>query len=117
MDAWVYVIRSDSTGRYYCGQSTDVERRVRQHNDPNYSLSKTTKRFEGPWKLLWSQACENRGEAMKLEMGKRFPDRAPVISSTPIVVPMRFVEISPAKLPHSRSETKKPLRLVGDRAE
>ncbi|MGO9118171.1 MAG: GIY-YIG nuclease family protein [Desulfomonilaceae bacterium] len=67
MDAWVYVVQSNSTGRYYCGQSTDVERRVRQHNDPNYSLSKTTKRFEGPWKLLWSQACENRGEAMKLE--------------------------------------------------
>ncbi len=67
MDAWVYVIQSNSTGRYYCGQSTDVERRVRQHNDPNYSLSRTTKRFEGPWNLIWSQVCENRSEAMKLE--------------------------------------------------
>mgnify|MGYP005853662621 CR=1 FL=1 len=41
MKAWVYILQSQSTGRYYCGQSTDVERRLRQHNDPDYSLSKT----------------------------------------------------------------------------
>jgi len=48
----VYIIQSESSGRYYCGQSTDVERRLRQHNDPDYCLSKTTKRLDGPWKLI-----------------------------------------------------------------
>ncbi|MFH1934675.1 MAG: GIY-YIG nuclease family protein [Pseudomonadota bacterium] len=64
---WVYIIQSENTGRYYCGHSSDPNRRLRQHNDPEYRLSKTTKRFEGPWKLIWSQDCQTRGEAMKLE--------------------------------------------------
>jgi putative endonuclease len=63
----VYVIQSETTGRYYCGYSSDPERRLRQHNDPHYQLSKTTKRFEGPWKLIWTNPCESRGTAMKLE--------------------------------------------------
>jgi proteic killer suppression protein len=41
----VYILQSKSTGRFYCGQTTDVDRRLRQHNDPQYYLSKTTKRF------------------------------------------------------------------------
>ena len=35
---WVYILYSDVSGRYYCGQSTNVEQRIRQHNDPNYRL-------------------------------------------------------------------------------
>ena len=64
---FVYIIQSETTGRYYCGQSSDPGRRLRQHNDPNYRLSKTTKRFEGPWRLIWSRLCVTRGDAMKLE--------------------------------------------------
>ena len=67
MAYWVYIIQSESTGRYYCGQSSDVERRLRQHNDPEYRLSKTTKRFDGPWLLVWTKECKTRGEAMALE--------------------------------------------------
>ncbi|MBN2437453.1 MAG: GIY-YIG nuclease family protein [Deltaproteobacteria bacterium] len=67
MAYWVYIIRSESTGRYYCGQSSDPERRLRQHNDPDYELSKTTKRFDGPWMFVWSQECASRSDAMILE--------------------------------------------------
>jgi len=66
-NCFVYIIQSESSGRFYCGQSTDVERRLRQHNDPGYCLSKTTKRLEGPWKHLWSRECSDRGEATRLE--------------------------------------------------
>ncbi|MBI4557858.1 MAG: GIY-YIG nuclease family protein [Candidatus Hydrogenedentes bacterium] len=52
---WAYILRSETTGRHYCGSSDDVERRVRQHNDPAYHGWKTTKRFEGPWPLVWSE--------------------------------------------------------------
>jgi len=65
---WVYVLQSESSGRYYCGHSSDPDRRLRQHNDPTYQLSKTTKRFQGPWKLVWTRQCPDRGSAMKLEM-------------------------------------------------
>jgi len=67
MPFWVYILRSESTGRHYCASTSDVKRRLRQHNDPDYRLSKTTKRFQGPWALLWSEECITRGESMRLE--------------------------------------------------
>jgi putative endonuclease len=67
MSFWVYILQSETSGLHYCGQTTDVERRLRQHNDPEYSLSKTTKRLEGPWKLIWSEVCGDRSEATQLE--------------------------------------------------
>ena len=64
---WVYILQSETTGRYYCGSTNDVSRRVRQHNDPEYRGSKTTKRFSGPWELVWSEEHATRSEAMKRE--------------------------------------------------
>jgi putative endonuclease len=67
MSYWVYIIQSETNGRFYCGHSSDPQRRLRQHNDPEYQLSKTTKRFKGPWKLVWEQEFQTRGEAMSYE--------------------------------------------------
>ena len=67
MPYWTYILQSESTDRYYCGSTSDVERRLRQHNDPEYRHSKTTKRFKGPWALVWSQEFKNRSEAMQRE--------------------------------------------------
>ena len=67
MKYWTYILVSESTGRHYCGSTDDIQRRVRQHNDPNHTNTKTTKRFQGPWKLIWTQAHETRAEAMELE--------------------------------------------------
>jgi len=67
MAYWVYILQSETSNRYYCGQSTNVEQRLRQHNDPNYQLTKTTKRYQGPWKLIWSCRCGDRSEATMLE--------------------------------------------------
>ncbi|MBI9086392.1 MAG: GIY-YIG nuclease family protein [Desulfobacterales bacterium] len=63
----VYILQSQSTGRYYCGHTDDLARRIHQHNDPDYRGSRTTKVFQGPWELVWSQALEIRGEAMRAE--------------------------------------------------
>jgi len=67
MPYWTYILQSETTGRYYCGSTDDLERRVRQHNDPNYSGSMTTKRFEGPWRVVWYQEHATRSQAMALE--------------------------------------------------
>ena len=64
---WVYILQSESSGRYYCGSTNDVERRLRQHNDPSYTGSKTTKRFLGPWQLVWKKGFGSRSEAMVFE--------------------------------------------------
>jgi len=55
MEHWVYILQSQSTRRYYCGQTTELRVRILQHNDPNNNLAKTTKRFKGPWILVWSR--------------------------------------------------------------
>lgn len=60
MSAWVYTLQSEKTGRYYSGQNEDLERRLNQHNDPACDLSKTTKRFQEPWRLIWSRPCPDR---------------------------------------------------------
>jgi putative endonuclease len=63
----VYVLQSQSNGRYYCGYSDDPERRLRQHNDPDYTSSRTTKVIKGPWEIAHTIECKTRSEAMKLE--------------------------------------------------
>ena len=67
MGVWVYILRSESMGRYYCGQTSNLAKRLAQHNDPEDRLTLTTKRFAGPWALVWSRGCPTRSEAMRLE--------------------------------------------------
>ena len=67
MQYWVYIIQSQATGRYYCGYSDNVERRVSQHNDLGYRGTRTTKVFQGPWNIIWTQECSSQGEAVVLE--------------------------------------------------
>jgi putative endonuclease len=64
---YTYILQSETTGRYYIGSTDDPERRLRQHNDPHYTGSKTTKRFQGPWRLVYSEPFETRGKAMGRE--------------------------------------------------
>jgi putative endonuclease len=67
MPYWVYIIQSQSTNRYYCGYSDNLERRIKQHNDPHYHGSRTTKIIKGPWEVVWTQKCLNRSDAVVLE--------------------------------------------------
>ena len=67
MPFWVYILQSQSTGRYYCGYSEHVDRRLKQHNDPEYQWTRTTKVLKGPWSIIWKQKCSSRSEAVALE--------------------------------------------------
>ena len=67
MPFFTYILQSETTGRYYCGSTGDLNRRVKQHNDPEYHGSMTTKRFKGPWKITWFKEFPSRSEAMFLE--------------------------------------------------
>jgi putative endonuclease len=60
--ACVYVIQN-AEGRFYIGITSDLEQRIRDHNN---GISKWTK-YRGPWKLVWSQQSASIGEARKLE--------------------------------------------------
>ena len=64
---FTYILQSESTGRYYIGSTDNLDRRVAQHNNPGYKGSKTTKRFKGPWKLVYTESSQTRAEAMSRE--------------------------------------------------
>ena len=64
---WVYVIRSETAGKIYIGHTQDLEKRLREHNDPACFSSKFTKRFPGPWVLVYSESYGTRSEAFRRE--------------------------------------------------
>jgi hypothetical protein len=53
---FLYILQSESTGRYYIGQTQDVIERLAYHN-ANYSKSFKNR---GPWKLVYSETFSNR---------------------------------------------------------
>jgi putative endonuclease len=64
MTFYVYILQSQTTGRYYCGHTADLERRLRQHNDPEDRPNATTRRFSGPWQLSWTEEHPSRNSSM-----------------------------------------------------
>ena len=64
---FVYVLQSQRSGKRYVGQTADLERRLKEHNDPSHNLAKYTSRNLGPWILLHSEPLQTRAEAMSRE--------------------------------------------------
>ena len=63
----VYILRSEKTGQIYIGHTSDLERRLREHNDPKLGKRRYTRKQKGPWLLVYSEEMESRSEAMKRE--------------------------------------------------
>jgi putative endonuclease len=63
---FVYVIQNPD-GKRYIGQTDRLEWRIYQHNDPAHTLTRTTKRFPGPWKLIYSEELPSRSAALSRE--------------------------------------------------
>ena len=59
----VYILFSESTGRFYVGFSADLDDRILRHNQ---GRSKSTKAGI-PWNLVHQEAFESRSEAMARE--------------------------------------------------
>ncbi|MFQ5470814.1 MAG: GIY-YIG nuclease family protein [Gammaproteobacteria bacterium] len=66
MDSWyVYMLRcADST--LYTGITTDLERRLAEHNENNLLGARYT-RARRPVSLVYHELCENRSAASKRE--------------------------------------------------
>ena len=60
---YVYIIRSLKNGSYYKGFTSELNRRLKEHNAGN---SPATARY-APWKLVWFAEKTNRSEAIELE--------------------------------------------------
>ena len=64
-DVCVYVLgsRRNDDRRTYVGWTTDLKRRLRQHNSGSGAKSTRGRK----WRLLYSENCTTRNEAMSLE--------------------------------------------------
>jgi putative endonuclease len=60
---FVYIIKSEKTYKYYCGQTQNIQHRIDRHNK---GLEPYTKNGV-PWSLIIFFEVKNRSEAMILE--------------------------------------------------
>ncbi len=60
---WVYILRSEVNGRYYVGQTDDVDARTGMHDRGEV---KSTRPYR-PWKLVYSEVFQTRSEAVRRE--------------------------------------------------
>ncbi len=73
---FVYILFSEKSSRYYVGQTSDIEKRLKRHNQ---GLVPSTK-YGMPWKIVLQIEVETRSGAMHLESkikkrgAKRFID-------------------------------------------
>jgi putative endonuclease len=60
---FMYIPRSDKTGRLYTGHTSDLSRRLAEHN----SGMTTSTRHGTPWQLLYFETFSFRTQAMERE--------------------------------------------------
>jgi putative endonuclease len=70
MTHWVYVLRSAKDGKLYTGISSNVERRVAEHNRGSVPAT----RFRRPLVLLYTEEFSSRAEAMARERYFKTPE-------------------------------------------
>ena len=63
MAYFVYILQSERDGTYYVGQTTNVDERVRRHNQGRSSYT----RGRGPWVLVYQEEVSSRSEAARRE--------------------------------------------------
>ena len=60
---FTYIIFSPKIGKYYIGSTSDLDKRLLEHNSgKTYST-----RNKGPWELVYSKQFENKHDALVME--------------------------------------------------
>jgi putative endonuclease len=71
---YVYVLQSESDDGLYIGFSTDLRRRIKEHNEGRAFATS----FRGPWRLIYYEAyldeedAQGRERYLKSGSGRRF---------------------------------------------
>jgi putative endonuclease len=71
---YIYVIKSEKNGRWYTGFTSDLRKRLTEHNSDKVFSTKN----RGPFKLIYYEFCLNEYDArdrekyLKSGMGKRY---------------------------------------------
>lgn len=62
----VYAIHNKKHNKIYIGQTTDIEERLKLHNNKFFTNSYTS-RFDGTWTLIYTEKVKDRAEALRRE--------------------------------------------------
>ena len=79
MSYFVYIIQSESTRKYYTGITTDLKRRLKEHNKIKSNTVVT--KYLTDFKYIYTEEVKNRNEARKREkyfksgVGREFRDK------------------------------------------
>ena len=60
---YLYILQSQTTGRYYIGVSHDLNRRIIEHNQGQTPST----RNRGPWELVYTEDYSTNSEALARE--------------------------------------------------
>lgn len=63
----VYVLRSKSSSRIYIGQTEDLEKRLRQHNNSEFGGRSYTKLQGKEWEVVYKEEYVTRSEVLSRE--------------------------------------------------
>jgi putative endonuclease len=64
---WVYVLINKTAGKRYTGQTSDLTRRLTEHNGESENKHRFTSRYPGNWELVHTEQYSSRSEAMNRE--------------------------------------------------
>ncbi|MGM0621176.1 MAG: GIY-YIG nuclease family protein [Bacteroidota bacterium] len=59
----VYILESKLDGSFYIGQTSNLENRLKRHNNGKNRSTKAKR----PWKIIYFEEVNSRSEAIKLE--------------------------------------------------
>jgi putative endonuclease len=72
MPFFVYILKSESSGSSYVGHTSNLEKRITEHNNGKSLATKN----KGPWKLVYQEQFPTRSEAiLKEKYFKSIPGR------------------------------------------
>ena len=69
MEYSVYILKSTVRMRFYIGCTSDLQKRIQQHNA---GKNQSTKPYR-PWKLVYSEQFDNKTDAYKREWFLKHP--------------------------------------------
>ena len=79
--AWVYILKSRTVNKTYVGSTTDIDRRIQEHNSGKHTF---TKRYL-PWVVVYKErvadllTARQREKYLKSAAGRRFIKRKQII--------------------------------------
>ena len=69
---WVYILKSKTNNSLYVGSTSDLKRRIKEHND---GKSIYTKRYM-PWDMIYLEGYFSKDDALKREHNLKYFGKA-----------------------------------------